>query len=46
MFGKIRGAALAPFWLAVGVFVLVIIAITTLFEWLFKHESPTDYRDE
>jgi len=44
--GKIRGAVLAPFWLAVGVFVLAIIAVMTFFDWLFKTPAPPDQTDD
>jgi hypothetical protein len=46
MSGKIRGALLAPFWLAVGVFFFVIIAISALFDWIFKDHSPPGYGDD
>ncbi len=46
MSGNIRGALLAPFWLAVGVFFFVIVAIAALFGWIFKEHSHIDYRDD
>jgi hypothetical protein len=46
MSGKIRGAVLAPFWLAVGVVVFVVIAVVALIDWVFKDPSPPRYHDD